>query len=162
MLPKTKTHDPLDSWATNRIFYEGLNTRFNFDPFDPCPMDCNLEQFNGLTAEWEGDRIFVNPPYSQKDKESFIRRGFLESQQGKLIVLLIPASTSTKIFHEVIQPHAKIEFVKGRIAFEGIDRSGNWVNAYQGLHRPRSVTSETPQIKRGGLFDSLVVIFGDK
>jgi len=122
-------------------------------------MDNDLEKFDGLAAEWEGDRIFVNPPYSQIPKEAFIRRGFEESQKGKLIVMLIPASTSTKIFHEVILPHAKIEFVKGRIPFEGIDRSGNWVNAFQGIHQPRLATPQSPRIKRGGQFDSLLVIF---
>jgi len=162
MQQKTRTTEPSDSWSTNQIYYDRLNERFNFDPWDPCPMDNNPEKFNGLTAEWKGDRIFVNPPYSQIPKESFIRRGFLESQQGKLIVMLIPCSTSTKIFHEVILPHAKVEFIKGRIPFEGIDRSGNWVNAFQGMHRPRLATPQSPRIKRGGQFDSLLVIFGSK
>jgi len=161
-MQKNRTPAPSDSWSTNLRFYDLLNHRFNFDPFDPCPMDNDPEKFNGLIAEWEGDRIFVNPPYSRQAKEDFIRRGFQESQKGKLIVMLIPASTSTRIFHEVILPNSDIEFVRGRIPFEGIDRSGNWVNPFEGRDRPQFIPSPISKIKRGGQFDSLIVIFKSK
>jgi hypothetical protein len=50
---------------------------------------------------------FINPPYSRKLKEAFIRKALEESKKGKTCVLLLPVSTSTAIFHDVILPNAK-------------------------------------------------------
>ena len=101
-----------DNWATPKEVYDKLNTEFNFD-FDPCPL--NYKQ-DGLTCEW-GKRNFINPPYSRKLKEGFIKRAYEESKKGSLCVMLLPVSTSTKIFHEIIYPNAEIRFWKGRINF---------------------------------------------
>jgi len=160
-MTKLRIIAPSDSWSTNQDFYQTLDRRFNFDPFDPCPMDCP-ETFDGLATDWIGDCIFANPPYSTKLKEAFVRRSFEESRQGKTIVLLIPVSTSTKLFHDVIKPNATVELLRGRIPFEGIDTSGNWINPMQGLHRPKGVTEDMPRLNRGGQFDSMTVIFRAK
>ena len=50
-MTKSRIIAPSDSWSTNQEFYETLDRRFHFDPFDPCPMDCP-DTFNGLTADW--------------------------------------------------------------------------------------------------------------
>ena len=85
--------------------------------------------WDGLQISWQ-QRNFVNPPYSQKLLKAFLIKGIEESKQSKLCVFLIPASTDTKLFHEVILPNAtKIEFVKGRIKFEGYNNQGEWCNA---------------------------------
>jgi len=160
-MTKLRIIAPSDSWSTNREFYDVLDQRFHFDPFDPCPMDCP-ETFDGLKADWIGDCIFVNPPYSTKLKEAFVRRSFEESRQGKTIVLLIPNSTSTNLFHDVIEPNATVELLKGRIPFEGIDKSGNWINPMQGRYRPKGITEDMPRLNRGGQFDSMTVIFRAK
>lgn len=58
-----------------------------------------------------------------------------ESCEGKLCVLLLPVSTSTKLFHDVILPNAKkIEFVRGRLKFEQKDENGNFVSRGTGQH----------------------------
>jgi site-specific DNA-methyltransferase (adenine-specific) len=101
-----------DNWATPKDVYEELNGEFNFD-FDPCPLNYKVD---GLTIEW-GQSNFINPPYSRKLKESFIRKAFEESKKGKLCIMLLPVSTSTKIFHNIILPYGKIRFWKGRIKF---------------------------------------------
>ena len=85
--------------------------------------------------------VFINPPYSRKLKELFIRKAYAESLEGKLCVMLLPVSTSTKIFHEIIYPHAEIRFLKGRVKFEGINTFGEMVSNKVGMH------------------DSMVVIF---
>ena len=46
--------------------------------------------------------IYVNPPYNRNGKEAFIHKAIEQSHQGKTIVMLIPANTDTKIFHDVI------------------------------------------------------------
>lgn len=91
-----------------------------------------------------GGSNFVNPPYSRKLKEAFIMKALEESKKGKICVLLLPVSTSTLIFHNVILPNAvKIEFVKGRLKFEQKDEDGKFKSKGCGQH------------------DSMIVVFGD-
>lgn len=78
---------------------------------------------------------FVNPPYSKKLKEQFVIKAIEESKKGKTCVMLLPVSTSTKLFHEWIKPNAKeIRFLKGRVKFIGINTKGKMVTTKPGMH----------------------------
>jgi len=115
-----------DNWATPKSFYDKLNEEFNFN-FDPCPLNHNLEEWDGLEIEWK-ERNFINPPYSRPLKDLFVKKAIEESKKGKLCVMLLPVSTSTILFHNFIKPNAReIRFVKGRISFEGINTFGELV-----------------------------------
>ena len=134
---KDRNLEHSDNWATPSYFYDELHAEFNFD-FDPCP----LYGTDGLVGDW-GMRNYVNPPYSRKLKEAFVLKAIEESKKGKLCVMLLPVSTSTKLFHEHILPNASdIRFVKGRIKFLGVNTKGEYV------------TNKAP------MHDSMVVIFG--
>ena len=100
-------------------------------------------KWDGLNVEWGGVN-FLNPPYSRKLKEKFILKAFEEYKKGKTIVMLLPVSTSTKIFHEVILPNCEIRFLKGRVRFEGINTFGEKV------------------INKCGMHDSMICIFKNK
>jgi len=126
---KNRNLNHKDDWATPRELYDLLDKEFDFD-FDPCPLNPN---FDGLEIRW-GERNFVNPPYSRMLKEAFIRKAFEQSQKGRLSVMLLPVSTSTKIFHEVIYHNAEIRFLKGRVKFEGVNTFGKLVNNKSGMH----------------------------
>ena len=120
-----------DDWATPKAFFDELNAEFHFD-FDPCPLKC--ESFDGLSVEW-GKSNFVNPPYSRKLKEAFVKKAIEESRSGKRVVLLLPVSTSTRLFHDYIKPNAKeIRFIRGRIAFVGVNTKGNHVEDKKPMH----------------------------
>jgi site-specific DNA-methyltransferase (adenine-specific) len=121
-----------DSWATPEYIYNKLNDEFNFD-FDPCPIDHNIDLWDGLKVDW-GKRNFVNPPYNRIDKPKFITKAFEEYKKDKLVVMLLPVATSTKQFHEIIYPNAEIRFVKGRIKFKGINTNGKYVTSKTGKH----------------------------
>ena len=119
-----------DNWATPQSLYDDLNKEFNFD-FDPCPLNA---QFNGLNIEW-GNSNFVNPPYSRKLKEAFIIKSIEQQKKNKRSVLLLPVSTSTKVFHEYILPNKKeIRFLRGRIAFKGTNTKGEYVEDKKPMH----------------------------
>ena len=119
-----------DDWATPKDFYNKLDKIYHFD-FDPCPYQSD---FDGLSMEW-GKSNFINPPYSRKLKEAFVRKAVKESCKGKLCVLLLPVSTSTALFHDVIKPNAKsIEFVRGRIKFEQKNDNGEFESKGCGQH----------------------------
>ena len=105
-----------DIWRTPPYFYNVLNREFDFD-FDPCPYNESDLELDGLAVDW-GQRNFVNPPYSQQLKEQFVIKAIQESNKGKICVMLLPVSTSSKLFHEYIAPNAsEIRFVRGRIYF---------------------------------------------
>ena len=63
-----------DDWKTPDEFYKMLDEKYHFD-FDPCPYQSD---FDGLSIEW-GQRNFINPPYSRKLKEAFVRKAVKES-----------------------------------------------------------------------------------
>jgi len=137
---KNRNLDNVDDWGTPNKFYDELKKEFNFD-FDPCPLQHNLALWDGLEIEWT-ERNFINPPYSRILKEKFINKAVEESKKGKLCVMLLPVSNSTKIFHEVIMPNAnEIRFVRGRLKFKGFNTFGQFVTDKVGMH------------------DSMVVIF---
>lgn len=137
---KNRNLDHKDDWATPNDFFEALNKEFDFN-FDPCPFKHDLSLWNGLEIEW-GEKNFINPPYSRTLKESFVKKAVEESKKGKLCVMLLPVSTSTKLFHEVILPNQKdIRFIKGRVKFSGVNTKGDLVTNKAGMH------------------DSMVVIF---
>lgn len=132
-----------DNWGTPKEFYDKLNNEFHFD-FDPCPLNHDMSKWDGLKTEWRNSN-FINPPYSRKLKEAFIKKAIEESKKGKLCVMLLPVSTSTVIFHDYILPNkTEIRFIKGRLRFSGINTFGETVSNKTGMH------------------DSMVVVFNGR
>ena len=119
-----------DNWATPDDLYNELNNEFEFD-FDPCPLNSD---FDGLECDW-GNVNFINPPYSRKLKEAFVEKSIALSKQGKVCVMLLPVSTSTKLFHDHILPNADdIRFLRGRVKFVGVNTFGEKVSNKVGMH----------------------------
>ena len=113
-----------DEWATPQDFYDKLNEEFHFN-LDPCalPENAKCDKFftpksNGLLQNWGGYVAFCNPPYGRKIYE-WVKKCYDESRKpDTTVVLLIPARTDTKYFHEFIYHKAKdIRFIKGRLKF---------------------------------------------
>jgi site-specific DNA-methyltransferase (adenine-specific) len=99
-------------WATPKGVYDALDDEFSFN-FDPCPLGGIEDGTSSLFSNWEGQRVFCNPPYGPE------LRPFLERwKDAELAVYLIPARTDTRWFHEICLPFAKeIRFIKGRLKF---------------------------------------------
>ena len=150
-----------DNWRTPPEFYRELDKKYHFD-FDPCPWNHDLTLWDGLEIDW-GYCNFVNPPYSQKLKEAFVNKALMESILGRGSVFLLPVSTSTKLFHDLILPNAvKIEFVRGRLRFIGINTKGQYVNYDQIMQTTKETVlfegKEIPKyVNNSGMHDSMVV-----
>jgi hypothetical protein len=138
---KNRNLDHKDDWATPESVLKPLRDEFG-ELFDPCPINHDMS-WDGLEIAWKQVN-FINPPYSRELKEAFIRKAYAESLRGGICIMLLPVSTSTKIFHEIIYPHAEIRFLKGRVKFEGINTKGEKVSTKCGMH------------------DSMIVIFRGK
>jgi len=122
-----------DNWGTPEYLLNDIRKEFG-SFFDPCPLNNDLKLWDGLKSDWNGMVHYINPPYNRKDKELFIRKAFEESKKGKICIMLLPVSTSTKIFHEIIYPNAEIRFLKGRVKFIGINTAGKKVTNKCGMH----------------------------
>lgn len=159
---KNRNLDHKDDWATPPEFIKELEKEFG-KMFDPCPFHHDINDFDGLEIEW-GKCNFINPPYSQKIKEAFVRKAFEESKKGKVCVMLLPVSTSTKLFHEVILPsNPEIRFLKGRLKFRGTNSKGQKVNYHLiGEDTDETIMFEGKEIplhtKNSGMHDSMLVI----
>lgn len=113
-----------DEWATPDELYQALDEEFHFT-LDPCATDANhkCEKYytiadDGLSQSWAGETVFCNPPYSRGNQSRWIKKCYDESRaHGITVVLLIPARTDTKSFHEYILDKSEIRFIRGRIKF---------------------------------------------
>lgn len=113
-----------NEWATPQCFYDRLEREFNFT-LDPCSdgENAKCERFftiedDGLSQSWEGETVFMNPPYS-REIPKWIEKAYLSSLlEGATVVCLIPSRTDTRYWHDFIFPGAdEIRFIKGRLKF---------------------------------------------
>lgn len=59
--------------------------------------------------------VFCNPPYG-RELPKWVRKCYEESRHAD-VVMLIPARTDTRWFHDYIYNIAEIRFIKGRLKF---------------------------------------------
>ena len=111
-----------NEWETPKELFEKLNMEFKFT-LDPCCTEDNktCETYytmkdNGLTKDWGGHSVYVNPPYG-REIGKWVKKCYDESLKGTLCVMCIPSRTDTKWFHEYIYGKAEIRFLKGRLKF---------------------------------------------
>ena len=117
-MPYEGAKDGKQYWLTPPELMAELEAEFHFD-FDPCPnwaSNFALRDFNGLWIEW-GERNFVNPPYG-KQVPLWVKKGYEESQKGKLVVMLVASRTDTRWWHDYIMKAREIRFIKGRLWFD--------------------------------------------
>lgn len=108
-------------WATPLDLFAKLDKEFRFT-LDPCSTSENAkcEKFftireNGLSQSWEGERVFVNPPYGNQ-LSKWVKKAHQERLKA-YVVMLLPARTDTRWWHNYIYGQAEIRFLKGRLKF---------------------------------------------
>lgn len=110
-------------WCTPQQFFDELDAEFHFvldaaatHQNSKCKR-CFTPEDDGLIQNWDvGGAVYCNPPYG-KEIGLWVKKAYEEAQKGITIVMLIPARTDTKYFHEYIYHKAEIRFVKGRLKF---------------------------------------------
>lgn len=110
-----------DRWATPQDFFNELNKEFHFT-LDVCalPENAKCEKYytpeqDGLTQPWTGV-CWCNPPYGREIGE-WVRRAHFAAAAGNTVVMLLPARTDTRWFHEYIYQKRDPRFIKGRLKF---------------------------------------------
>lgn len=119
-------------YCTPQDLFNKLNEEFNFS-LDAAATDKSAKckkyftpESNGLKNSWAveaGEAVFCNPPYGRNITGQWVQKAYEEAQNGTTVVLLIPARTDTKWFHNYIYGQADIRFLKGRVIFT--DEDGN-------------------------------------
>ena len=106
-------------WNTPKWLFEKLNKEFHFD-LDPCCTHENAlcknhftKEEDGLRQNWGGQTVYCNPPYGREIAD-WVKKA---AESNALVVMLLPARTDTKWFHEYIYGKAEIRFIKGRLHF---------------------------------------------
>lgn len=110
-----------DLWATPQELFDELNKEFHFE-LDVCatPENAKCRKFytkeqDGLAQPWTG-RVRCNPPYGREIGQ-WVRRAFFAAVAGATVVMLLPARTDTRWFHEYIYGKAEVRFIRGRLKF---------------------------------------------
>lgn len=131
------------NWCTPQDFFDKLNSEFRF-MLDAAATDKSAKcgkyftpETDGLKQSWNcGGAVFCNPPYGRQIG-AWVEKAYKESKSGTTIVLLIPARTDTKYFHEYIYGKAEIRFLRGMLKF----------------------TDENGEAKHPAPFPSIVVVY---
>lgn len=124
-----------DTWGTPQSFYRRLDMEFNFT-LDPCADAGNAkcakyftEADDGLAQDWEGETVFMNPPYG-RDIKKWIKKAHEESRKpNTIVVCLIPSRTDTRYWHDHVMRAKEIRFVKGRLKFGDAENAAPFPSA---------------------------------
>lgn len=110
-----------DLWATPQSFFDDLNKEFSFE-VDVCATAENTKcdtyytkEQDGLVMPWRGT-CWCNPPYG-REIGKWVKKAHDSARGGATVVMLLPARTDTKWFHEYIYNKSEIRFIKGRLKF---------------------------------------------
>jgi len=122
-----------NEWETPQEFFDRLNLEFNFtldaaatDENAKCAKYFTLNE-NGLAQSWQGETVFLNPPYGRAVGE-WIAKAHAEAERGATVVCLIPARTDTRYFHDHCFK-GEVRFVRGRLKFGNSKNSAPFPSA---------------------------------
>jgi len=110
-----------EEWETPQDLFNKLNNEFNFT-VDVASSELNYkckkhytQKEDGLAQNWDNEVVWCNPPYGRKIGE-WVKKA---SESKAIIVMLLPARTDTKWFHDYIynKQNIEIRFIKGRLKF---------------------------------------------
>lgn len=112
-------------WSTPQDLFDRLNDRFKFT-VDVAADASNAKvsryydkEIDGLAQDWTGEVVWCNPPYGRTIGD-WVRKAALSKATT---VMLVPARTDTRWFHEYIYDKHEVEFIKGRLKFGGMKNS---------------------------------------
>jgi len=135
-----------DLWETPQDLFDKLDDEFGFD-LDVCALPDNAKcsvyytpDDDGLSKPWTGI-CWCNPPYGRQIG-SWVRRAWLSSATGNTVVMLLPARTDTRWFHEYIYQKDRVEirFLQGRLKFGNSKNSAPFPSMVC-VFRPMEVTT---------------------
>ena len=109
------------TWLTPRYIIDALGP-FDLDPCCPdggMPWATALQMItkseDGLKADWDGKRVWLNPPYG-RDALPFFEKMIAQKSGGG--IALVFARTDTALWQDIIFPESEaVLFLRGRLRF---------------------------------------------
>jgi len=108
-------------WPTPQELFNELSFVYGGFTLDPCATAHNAKCRNfftkeedGLRQPWKG-KVFVNPPYG-REIGRWVKKAWEESQNGALVVCLLPARVDTRWWHDYAKK-GHVHFIRGRLKF---------------------------------------------
>ena len=114
-----------DDWETPQYLFDRLNEIFTFN-LDACADETNhkvpfyfTKEDDALCKSWGGYRTWCNPPYGRQIGQWVQKAAETVRDNHSVVVMLLPARTETKWYHEYIanNPRAHTVFIRGRLQF---------------------------------------------
>lgn len=109
-----------NEWSTPQDFFNQLNGEFNFT-LDVAATAENAKcvryftkEDDGLAQSWDNEIVFCNPPYG-REIGKWVKKA--SEARGGAVIMLIPARTDTRYFHNYIYNKTEIRLLKGRLKF---------------------------------------------
>ena len=109
-------------YETPQYLFDELDAEFHFD-LDVCATHKNAKcdryftpEMDGLSRSW-GGICWMNPPYGRQIGK-WMKKAYIESQNGSTVVCLVPSRTDTRWWHDYVMK-GEVRFIKGRITFVG-------------------------------------------
>ena len=151
LLQQPKSHE----WETPIELFRELDAEFGFQLDAAASLDNTLCQhfytaeMDALRFDWAwAESVFCNPPYGNQIGR-WVEKGYEEAQNGATVVMLIPARTETRYWHDYVMRAAEIRFIRGRLRFSGATVNAPFPSAVvvfrAGDHTPRITTMEAPR-----------------
>lgn len=134
-----------DEWKTPRVIVdlavrvlEGITLDPCADPERSIPAARHYTvEDDGLSAPWTGERVYMNPPYSQARHwvETFLTE---EIESG---IALLPARPGSRWWTHLTDERCPICLIRGRLTFEGAPNCAPFpsVLVYRGRHIGRFI-----------------------
>lgn len=111
-----------NEWETPQCFFDRLDAEFGFT-LDAAATAENAKCVAHYTTEddalccvWSGV-VWCNPPYGRIIGR-FVQKGWEQAEEGATVVMLIPARTDTRYWHEYVMRSAEVRLVRGRLYFK--------------------------------------------
>lgn len=110
-------------WSTPQWLFDRLHEEFDFN-VDVAAQPWNAKvgfyftpAHDGLHRPWLGS-AWCNPPYARSEIAAWVETARYNADRfDTTVVMLIPAWTSTKYWHEHIMKASEIRFIQGRLRF---------------------------------------------
>ena len=140
-----------EEWETPNGFFKELDREFHFT-LDACATAENAKvkanyitkEIDALRVPWTGV-VWCNPPYG-RDIGLWFRKVRIEAEAGSTVVMLAPARTDTRWWHDNVQGIAsEVRFVRGRLKFQGGESKGAKAVASQSAPFPSAVIIYRPK-----------------
>jgi phage N-6-adenine-methyltransferase len=112
-------------WTTPQAMFDRLHSEFKFtvdlaaDNLNTKCLKFYSSDNSALSVPWVGTG-WLNPPYGDKAGKlsEWVKKAYAETRkEGCCVVMLIPARTNTRWFHDYCMKAEELRFFKGRPKF---------------------------------------------